>query len=412
MDDQHQEQFTHSNDDTQPQQRSSLLSRRRVLGGLAGLGALAVIGGGGAFWWYRRSQTPVYVYRNQDTNNIDRIVSVAWSPDGKRIAVGGSVQQRIAAGNSADDFTVVWSIRIWDALTGQHMLHYQGANYQINQIAWSPDSQLIAYTSSNGGLVPVISSSTNVAHVLSASTGTILLGYPKNAYPQDAHDVQFRQLAVAWSPDGKRIASAGGAEPPYNYSLQSWDATTGSAVTTYERSFPAFMLYAVAWSPDGKYLAATGFAVLNGEGAKSDSFLQVWDAVSGKSVFISPSLGDIFDSTTRYACGWSPDSRRVVISLSTSAQIWDIARRKLLYTYRGHASTVNTVAWSPDGKSITSGSEDKSVQVWDAETGERTFSYFGHSSEVTGVAWSPDSIYVVSAGSDQTVQVWHPSSAL
>ena len=205
---------------------------------------------------------------------------------------------------------------------------------------------------------------------MNADTGTIVLDYPKGAYPQDAHGIQFRQLAVAWSPDGRRIASVGEVEPSNNYSLQSWDALTGASVITYEHSFPAFMLYAVAWSPDGKYVAATGFAVLKGEGARADNFLQVWDALSGKSVFISPSLGDLFDSTTRYSCSWSPDSQRVVMSLSTTAQVWNISRQKLLYSYRGHSKMVNTVTWSPDGKHIASGSEDKSVQVWDAGTGE------------------------------------------
>jgi eukaryotic-like serine/threonine-protein kinase len=408
----HSQQVASPDIPTKQESSRRLLSRRHVLGGLAGLGGLALLGGGGAYWLYRQSQTPVYMYRNGNVNEIDRNVSVAWSPDGRRVAVGGSIQRRIGPGNTADSFTVVWSIRIWDALTGQNMALYQGTTYQVNQLAWSPDSRSIAYTSSDGGLIPFIDQRAVVARVINATTGADLLTYPKNAYPQDAHGVQFRQLGVAWSPDGKRVASAGEGAPPANYSLQSWDALTGTSVITYDLSFPALTLYTVAWSPDGKYLAATGFAVLKGGGSSANIYLQVWDAISGKSVFISPSLGGLFTTTTRYFCSWSPDSQRVVISLSTQAQVWDIARRRLLYTYRGHSKMVNAVAWSPDGKHIASGSEDNSAQVWDAETGQRTFSYFAHSSEVTSVSWSPDSQYVVSASSDQTVQVWRPQGLI
>src|SRR5579875_2801027 len=84
-----------------PELPRHVLSRRRVLVGVAALGGLAILGGGGSYWLYHQSQTPVYLYRNGNTNEIDRIVSVAWSPDGKRIAVGGSIQRRIAPGDSA-----------------------------------------------------------------------------------------------------------------------------------------------------------------------------------------------------------------------------------------------------------------------------------------------------------------------
>ncbi len=77
-----------------------------------------------------------------------------------------------------------------------------------------------------------------------------------------------------------------------------------------------------------------------------------------------------------------------------------------LYTYHGHDGTVYTVAWSPDGKRITSGSLDFTVQVWDATDGGHVFTYRGHSNVVLAVAWSPDGKRIASAGDDNTVQVW------
>src|SRR5579859_2157996 len=82
--------------------------------------------------------------------------------------------------------------------------------------------------------------------------------------------------------------------------------------------------------------------------------------------------------------------------------------RTALYTYRGHSSWLEVIAWSPDSRRIASGSWDRSVQVWDAATGERVGAYRGHTKIVQAVAWSPDGTRIASA--DQSypgrVQVW------
>ena len=78
----------------------------------------------------------------------------------------------------------------------------------------------------------------------------------------------------------------------------------------------------------------------------------------------------------------------------------------ILYTYRGHSDTVNTVAWSPDGSFIASGSSDETVHVWDAVTGDLFLTYSGHSEAVTSLAWSPDGMKIASGSLDGTVHVW------
>src|SRR5947209_1484556 len=67
-----------------------------------------------------------------------------------------------------------------------------------------------------------------------------------------------------------------------------------------------------------------------------------------------------------------------------------ILRGTLLFTYRGHSSSVYSLAWSPDGKRIASASFDNTVQVWEPLTGNHAFTYRGHSDLVYDVAWSPD----------------------
>ncbi len=82
----------------------------------------------------------------------------------------------------------------------------------------------------------------------------------------------------------------------------------------------------------------------------------------------------------------------------------------ILCTYWGHAHYVHTVAWSPDGARLASGSRDKTVQVWEAATGKPVLSFHGHADRVHAVAWSPDGTRLASAGHDGTVQVWEAAT--
>ncbi|KAL0960311.1 hypothetical protein HGRIS_011937 [Hohenbuehelia grisea] len=79
---------------------------------------------------------------------------------------------------------------------------------------------------------------------------------------------------------------------------------------------------------------------------------------------------------------------------------------------KGHSSIVTSVAFSPDGTRIVSGSYDSKIRVWDASTGHPTMPPLeGHSQEVTSVAFSPDGTRIVSGSGDHSIRIWDPSSA-
>ena len=105
---------------------------------------------------------------------------------------------------------------------------------------------------------------------------------------------------------------------------------------------------------------------------------------------------------------WSPNGKYIASgSLDKTVQIWatNPSDHFQPYIYRGHTAGVQTVAWSPDSKRVVSGSIDKTVQVWDALSGEHVTIYHGHTDAVNTVAWSPDGKYIATGSADGTVHM-------
>jgi hypothetical protein len=93
--------------------------------------------------------------------------------------------------------------------------------------------------------------------------------------------------------------------------------------------------------------------------------------------------------------------------MDKTVKLWDARTGRELRTLSGHASSVMAVAYSPDGKTLLSGSDDKTVKLWDAGTGQELRTFSGHTSGVDSAAYSPDGRTVVSgSGGDGTVKLW------
>ena len=112
-------------------------------------------------------------------------------------------------------------------------------------------------------------------------------------------------------------------------------------------------------------------------------------------------------SSSVSSVAFSPDGQRVVSgSYDKTVRLWDSVTGAALQTLEGHSDWVNSVAFSPDGQRVVSGSDDETVRLWDSVTGAALQTLEGHSSNVNSVAFSPDGQRVVSGSDDETVRLW------
>ena len=255
---------------------------------------------------------------------------------------------------------------------GTILYTYRGHASSVDALDWSPDGATI------------ISGSSDVVYMWNALDG-------EKAFPNHRH---FGLTTLAWSPNGKYIASASKDE-----SVQVWEAATGHVLLKHQGH--ADRVNALAWSPDGSRIASAG-----GSFVRNQHIVQIWDANKDRSALTYHGHTDAV-----FSVAWSPDGTSVAsASKDKTVQVWDAAIGNEFVTYKGHSAPVKTVSWSPDGASIASGSIDGLVHIWDPFTGQPVGSYKGHDSKVTAVAWSPDATSVASASEDGTVHIWEAST--
>jgi WD40 repeat protein len=112
---------------------------------------------------------------------------------------------------------------------------------------------------------------------------------------------------------------------------------------------------------------------------------------------------------------FSPDGSKIISgSFDKTIRVWDASTGiEMLPPLRGHNHRINSVAFSPDGSTIISGSDDNTIRVWDAGAGiEMLPPLRGHDYWINSVAFSPDGSKIISGSSDRTVRVWDPSTGI
>ncbi|HKB40175.1 MAG TPA: PQQ-binding-like beta-propeller repeat protein, partial [Gemmataceae bacterium] len=294
------------------------------------------------------------------------VYTVAFSPDGKRLASGSNRE-----------------VKVWDAATGKEVFTYSIRGSNVYGLAFSPDGKLLALGISRD------------VKVLDAATGKELL------WIKNGPNFLFR---MAFSPDSKRLAVAAGLSGDKPGDIHIWDPNTGKEVMTLGGHTEAVL--AVAYSADGKYLVSSS----GGTTGTKQGEVRLWNAATGRPV---RTFGG--HTANIYAVSISPDGRRIAsasgIRPSTGTgkgeiKVWEAATGSEALRLAGHAVSAYSVVFSPDGRLLASTAADGSLKFWDTLGGLEVRSVRAHNGVVYSVAFSPNGKQVATAGNDRTVKVW------
>jgi WD40 repeat protein len=196
-------------------------------------------------------------------------------------------------------------------------------------------------------------------------------------------------LSLAYSPDGKLIASGGYKE------VRLIEPSTGKVLA--DLSGHADYVRSIAFSPDGKWLAAGGGPCqVSGE-------IKLWDVQLHKLLRSMTGHSDCI-----YSVAFSPDGKLLAsASYDKLAKLWDASTGKEVRNLKDHIDAVFAVAFSPDGKWLATGSQDRSVKIWDVASGQRLYTLGDPSDGIVSLAFSPSGKQIAAGGYDKTIYVWN-----
>ena len=337
------------------------------------------------------AEMDTYVFDVQTGKQLHRLphhwaYRVAYSPDGKTVA---SLRGP--------------ALRLWNPADGkERFLEFAGHQAGVMSVAVTPDGGTVASAGEN-------------IRLWETTTGKLIRILPSSA------------VSVSFSPDGKTLASGGGA------SVRLWDVASGKEVKKIDGKR---LLRAVAFSPDGKFLAA----------GDEQAAIRIWNLQTEKE---SPAI-DMQVIAESLSLAFSPDSKtlacagawnqfnfgKIVLNIQGRVKAvsrdgwyvlqWDAESGKERRRFAGLRDNIKSVAFSPKGDLLAAAGRDGRIVLWDAATGKErlhilahpvapaagTKAFFGGSFTASpAVVFAPDGKSLFSAGPDKTIRRWDTVTA-
>jgi RNA polymerase sigma factor (sigma-70 family) len=271
--------------------------------------------GESAWLWDRATNKPRRQFNQEKLPGVALVWCADFSPDGRTLALAHQRE----------------GITFWDLKTGQLQRQIPPENlHRTISIAFSPDGKLLVSESSDQPY----------ASLWDTTTGKLLHSYP---HPMNMNGFEQCGSSATISPDSRLLASVGRGGTLHLWHLDNnkpgivkMDANATSA----------------AFSPGGLLVATAGIGV------------KIFDAVTSAELAKFESQ---YNSDARKGIAFSPDGRLLAVADTKHLRLWEIAARRELRPFEGHRGAVNSLAFTPDGKALVSGSEDGTALIWKVE---------------------------------------------